>query len=90
MDENPNKYQYLQGLDIEEINEIALEVIRVLGKRFKVCSRYRNRVKKAVTAAKKAEKESIEWTAPFGFKVVHRKYKLTPRTDEIWSGEKEI
>ena len=90
VDENPNKYQYLKGLDIEEINDLALQVIRVLEDRFKVCSRYRNRVKKAVTAAKKAGKESIEWTAPFGFEVVHRKYKLKPRSDEVWSGEKEI
>jgi hypothetical protein len=90
VDENPSKYQYLQGLDIEEINEIALEVIRVLGDRFKVCSRYRNRVGKAVTAAKKLGKESIEWITPFGFKVVHRKYKLKERTDGVWSGEKEI
>ena len=37
VDENPNKYQYLQGLDIEEINDLALEVIRVLEGRFKVC-----------------------------------------------------
>jgi len=90
VDENPSKYQYLQGLDIEEINEIALVVIRVLGDRFKVCSRYRNRVGKAVTAAKKLGKESIEWITPFGFKVVHRKYKLKERTDGVWSGEKEI
>ena len=82
--------RYLKGLDIEEINDLALQVIRVLEDRFKVCSRYRNRVKKAVTAAKKAGKESIEWTAPFGFEVVHRKYKLKPRSDEVWSGEKEI
>ena len=87
VDENPNKYQYLQGLDIEEVNDLALQVIRVLEDRFKVCSRYRSRVKKAVTTAKKAGKESIEWTAPFGFNVVHRKYKLKPRTDAVWSGE---
>jgi len=90
VDENPNKYQYLQGLDIEEINDLALEVIRLLEDRFKVCSRYRNRVKKAVTAAKKAGKESIEWTSPFGFKVIHRKYGTEKRDDDVWSGEKWI
>ena len=90
VDENPNKYQYLQGLDIEEVNDLALEVIRVLEDKFRVCVDYQNRVKKAVTAAKKAGKESIEWTAPFGFTVVHRKYKLKPRTDAVWSGDEWI
>jgi len=90
VDENPNKYQYLQGLDIEEINNLALEVIRVLEDKFKVCVDYQNRVKKAVTTAKKAGKESIEWTTPFGFKVVHRKYSTEKRDDDVWNGEKWI
>jgi len=90
VDENPNKYQYLKSLDIEEVNKLALEVIRILEDRFKVCSRFQDRVKKAVTAAKEVGKESLEWTSPFGFKVVHRKYKLKERTDAVWSGEKEI
>jgi hypothetical protein len=90
VDENPNKYQYLQGLDIEEVNDLTLEVIRVLDDRFKVCSHYRSRVKKAVTTAKKVGKESIEWIAPFGFNVVHRKYNLQPRTDAVWSGNEWI
>jgi hypothetical protein len=90
VDENPNKYQYLKGLDIEEINDLAKDVIEVLEKRFSVCVDYQTRVQKAVTAAKRAGKESIEWHTPFGFRVVHRKYKLDERTDEVWGGDRWI
>ena len=73
---------YLASLTDEEIRDLAMQVIALLKKEFKVCVEYTEEVKKAVDSVLASGREFIAWFTPSMFIVIQRIH--TSKTVKEW------